>query len=220
MDFTRKRMRLGDILIEQDVLTDEQLSVALKAAKEAGLRLGEYLVESGTVTEIKLAKALQYQLGYRYVDLGSVQIPDDITSMVKGDILRKYRMMPYEVDPKNPNVLRVAMADPMDIMAIDDMEIITNLQVEPVVATTSAINAALDKYYGNEEANAMAEAYAAERGFDKEVEEVTEEDAKDDNSPIVVLVRTMIEQAARQGTSDIHIEALETKVRVRYRIDG
>lgn len=219
MDFTRKRMRLGDILVEQDVVTPEQLMAALPAAKNAGKRLGEWLVESGVTTEVKIAKALQYQLGYKYVDLGSVQIDDDVVRLVKGDILRKHLMMPYEYDPRNPNVIRVAMVDPMDIMAIDDVEIITNLQVEPVVATTSAVMAALDKYYGNEEANAMAEQYAAERGFSDE-EEISEEDAKDDNSPIVVLVRTMIEQAARQGTSDIHIEALETKVRVRYRIDG
>lgn len=219
MDFTRKRMRLGDILVEQDVITQEQLNEALPAAKNAGKRIGDWLVESGVTTEVKIAKALQYQLGYRYVDLGAIEIPDDIVDLVKGDILRKHLMMPYEYDPRNPNVLRVAMVDPMDIMAIDDIEIITNLQVEPVVATTSAIMTALDKYYGNEEANAMAEQYAAERGFDEETE-ITEEDAKDDNSPIVVLVRTMIEQAARQGASDIHIEALETKVRVRYRIDG
>ena len=219
MDFTRKRMRLGDILLEQEVIDQEALNAALKQSKEEGQRLGEYLVDKGIVTEIKLAKALQYQLGYRFIDLGTVEIPDDITGLVRGDVLRKYKMMPYERDAKNPNVLRVAMVDPMDIMAIDDVEIITNLQVEPVVATQSAVAAALDKYYGNEEANAMAEAYRAERGFDSD-EEVEEEDAKDDNSPIVVIVRSMIEQAARQGTSDIHIEALETEVRVRYRIDG
>ncbi len=219
MDFTRKRMRLGDILVEQDVITQEQLEEALPAAKNAGKRIGDWLVESGITTEVKIAKALQYQLGYRYVDLAGIEIPDDIVDLVKGDILRKHQMMPYEYDPRNPNVLRVAMVDPMDIMAIDDVEIITNLQVEPVVATASGILTALDKYYGNEEANAMAQQYAAERGFDED-EDISEEDAKDDNSPIVVLVRTMIEQAARQGTSDIHIEALETKVRVRYRIDG
>ncbi len=212
-------MRLGDILLEQEVIDQEALNAALKQSKEEGQRLGEYLVDKGIVTEIKLAKALQYQLGYRFIDLGTVEIPDDITGLVRGDVLRKYKMMPYERDAKNPNVLRVAMVDPMDIMAIDDVEIITNLQVEPVVATQSAVAAALDKYYGNEEANAMAEAYRAERGFDSD-EEVEEEDAKDDNSPIVVIVRSMIEQAARQGTSDIHIEALETEVRVRYRIDG
>ena len=212
-------MRLGDILLEQEVIDQEALNAALKQSKEEGQRLGEYLVDKGIVTEIKLAKALQYQLGYRFIDLGTVEIPDDITGLVRGDVLRKYKMMPYERDAKNPNVLRVAMVDPMDIMAIDDVEIITNLQVEPVVATQSAVAAALDKYYGNEEANAMAEAYRAERGFDSD-EEVEEEDAMDDNSPIVVIVRSMIEQAARQGTSDIHIEALETEVRVRYRIDG
>jgi type IV pilus assembly protein PilB len=212
-------MRLGDILVEQDVISQEQLMQALPAAKNAGKRLGEWLVESGMTTEVKIAKALQYQLGYKYIDLASVQIDEEVVKLVKGDILRKHLMMPYEYDPRNPNVIRVAMVDPMDIMAIDDIEIITNLQVEPVVATTTAVMAALDKYYGNEEANAMAEQYAAERGFSDD-EEISEEDAKDDNSPIVVLVRTMIEQAARQGTSDIHIEALETKVRVRYRIDG
>lgn len=220
MDFTRRRMRLGDILLEQEVITQEQLNNALTGSKETGKRLGEWLVESGYITEVKIAKALQYQLGYKYVDLTAVTIEEDIIKMIKGDVLRKHQMIPYEFDPKNPNILRVAMADPLNILAVDDIEIITGLQVEPVVATSSGVMSALDKYYGNEEANAMAEQYAAERGFDSEDADVSEESAKDDNSPIVVLVRTMIEQAARTGTSDIHIEALETKVRIRYRIDG
>jgi len=218
MDFTRRRMRLGDILLEQEYITQEQLDTALAASKETGARLGEWLVESGFITEEKIAQALRYQLGYQYVNLGNEDIPEDIIKLVKGDILRKHQMIPFAY--ANSNTLRVAMADPLNILAVDDIEIITGLQVEPVVATASGIMAALDKYYGSEEANAMAEQYAAERGFDQEDENVGEEAAKDDNSPIVVLVRTMIEQAARQGTSDIHIEALETKVRVRYRIDG
>lgn len=220
MDFSRKKMRLGDILIEQGVISPEQLKEALTASRANGKRLGEYLVDAGLTSEQKIAKALEFQLGLKYVDLSTVVIPENILKLVKPEVLKKYKCIPFAISDRNPNILRLAMADPMDIVAVDDVGIVTNMQIEPVVSTTTGIMAALDKHFGSSQAMDVARQYAEERGFDQETEEITEENAQLDNSPIVVLVRTMIEQAARQRTSDIHIEALENKVRVRYRIDG
>ena len=159
-----------------------------------------------------------------YISLQGFQIEPDVLALVEDSILKKYCLIPYEFDQTNPNILKVAMSDPMDIMAMDDLSIITNLQIEPVVATTTDIRIAIDKYFGEAAAQNVAAQYAKER---QEHRKNTEEDSalaasneQIDNSPIVVLVRTIIEQAVRQRTSDIHIEALEERVRVRFRVDG
>jgi type IV pilus assembly protein PilB len=113
------------------------------------------------------------------------------------------------------------MADPNDFIAIDDLSIITNLQIEPVIATPSDIAAAIDKYYGNAEAMAVAERYTLEKETqNKEREEQTQVNEDVNQSPIVLLVKSIIEQAVRQRASDIHIEPLERQVRIRYRVDG
>ena len=111
------------------------------------------------------------------------------------------------------------MADPMDLVASDDLAIITNLQIEPVVATATDIMAAIDRYYGNAETQAVAEMYSKERAnLQKEENTVDEEEIN--SSPIVMLVSSTIEQAARMRASDIHIEPMENRIRVRFRIDG
>ena len=116
------------------------------------------------------------------------------------------------------NVLRVVMADPMDMYAQDDISIITNCQVEPAVTTTRNIMLAIDKYYGQDEVTTALEAYAKEKNLNVEEVDAAEEDIN--SSPIVMLVKEMIDKAVRQRASDIHIEPTERKVRVRYRIDG
>ena len=120
------------------------------------------------------------------------------------------------------NVLRVAMADPLDIVAVDDLAILTNFQIEPVIATPRDITAAIDRYFGNTEAMKVAEKFAKERKeqYAERRKEEEIENADVSNAPIVQLVNKIIEQAARVRSSDIHIEALEDKVRVRFRVDG
>ena len=154
------------------------------------------------------------------VSTATMTIPEDIVSLVNPNILRKYMVMPFGYAANNMNVLRVAMADPMDMVAIDDLSMVTHLEIEPYIATTHDIMISIDKYFGNAEALDAAEAYAKEREAKKAAgEDENEEDTVAD-SPIVIMVRNMIESAARQRASDIHVEALETKVRIRYRIDG
>ncbi|RDU21853.1 GspE/PulE family protein [Anaerosacchariphilus polymeriproducens] len=221
MELTRKKKRLGDMLIEEGLITQEQLEKALPIQKSAGKKLGEVLVDLGFTTEDLIVDMLCRQFNMERISLSGLTIPDDILNLVNGTILRKHSMMPFEYNPDNPNVIRVAMADPMDILAIDDFFIITNLQVEAYVGTPQDIMLALDKYYGDSETLSAVEQYTKEREskhIETEEEELYNEDIN--NSPIVLLVKTMIEQAARQRASDIHIEALPNKVRVRYRIDG
>ena len=212
-------MRLGDLLIKQKVLTEEELKKALQLQKGTGKKIGEVLVDNGMITEDMIARALQAQLGMKLVHLTGITIPKDVRKLVNVNILKKYQCIPFELDPYNANILHLAMADPMDMTAIDDISIITNLQVEPYIATTSEVLAAIDHCYGASENMDAARRFTRERellrGND---EEGTVTDVSD--APIVQLVRSLIEQAVRQRASDIHIEALESKVRVRYRIDG
>ena len=222
MPIRREKKRLGDMLIDARVITDEQLGEALAKGRENGKKIGENLIEMGFTTEIEIAKALSSQLQIELVDVSSFSIPDDVLNLVSDSVLRKHVMIPYEFDKMNPNVVHIAMADPMDMLALDDFAIITNLQPEASVATPREIMLALDKYYGDSEAMKAAQEYAKERegvaARNAEEDEAANQDIN--NSPIVLLVNSIIEQAARLRASDIHIEALESKVRVRYRIDG
>lgn len=219
MELYRKKIRLGDLLIEQQIITKEQLEKGLELQKGSGRKLGETLVEEGIVNDEVLASALARQLGIEMVDPQNINIPDDILNLVPSNILKKNKLIPFDYGTNNMNVIRVAMADPMDLTALDDISIITNLQVEPAIATQRSIMLTLDKYFGQAEVNVALEQYAKER----EVKESPEEDLLNENinnSPIVTLVNEMIEKAVRQRASDIHIEPMERQVRIRYRIDG
>ena len=220
MDFIRKKVRLGEVLVGGNLISQEQLEKALEMQKGSGKRLGEVLVQNGFVDEESLAVALSNQLHCQMVDLANIVIDEGVKGIVNSTLLKKYCIFPYAYADDDPNTLMLAMADPLDMGAMDDVSIITNLQVRPVVATRRGIMLAIDKYYGDSEMASAADQYAKERkGKDGDnKEDVFNEDV--DNSPIVQLVKAMIEQAVRQRTSDIHIEPLEKGVRVRYRIDG
>ena len=131
MDFNRKKLRLGDVLVNSGVITAEQLQKGLELQKGSGRKLGETLVDEGITTEENIAKALSSQLGYEMVDLQDVSIDEEILNLVPPNILKKHKMIPFEYSKMGMNVLRVAMSDPMNMAAMDDINIITNLQVEP-----------------------------------------------------------------------------------------
>ena len=219
MDFKRKKLRLGDVLVQNGVITEEDLQRGLERQKGSGRKLGETLVDEGITTEENIARALSKQFHYDMVDLQNTVIPQEILDLVPASVLKKHRAIPFEYSPDNMNVLRVAMSDPMDIAAMDDINIITNLQVEPVVATMGSVMLAIDHYYGQAEVNSALEEYTREKESQMiEQEDMYSEDVN--NSPIVQLVKGMIDQAVRQRASDIHIEPMERQVRIRYRIDG
>jgi type IV pilus assembly protein PilB len=221
MSIRNQKKRIGDMLIDERVITEEQLQKALPVAREGKKKIGETLIEMGFTNENEIANALAVQLAIPRIELSNVVISEEIIHLVSESVLRKHVMIPYEYDPVNPNIIHVAMSDPMDLLALDDISIITNLQPEPSVSTAHDIMLALDKYYGDSEAQKMADMYAAERK--EQLAKTQEADTYNEdvnNSPVVLLVTSMIEQAARQRASDIHIEALERIVRVRFRIDG
>lgn len=217
----RQKKRLGDLLVDEQVITNEQLMEALKKQKEIGKRLGEVLLELKFTTETEIAEALHRQMRIPIAKIREAKISGDVIALLTEPIVRRHTLIPFEIAPDNPNVLRVAMSDPLDIIAIDDLSIITNMQIEPMVATTSDIYFAIERYYGNEQAIKMAETYSKERAEQNSQREKQQEINEDvDNAPIVLLVNKIIEQAVNERASDIHIEALEFNVRVRFRIDG
>ncbi len=224
MAFMNKKVRLGDVMMDEGVITLEQLNEALTKQQETKHKLGETLVELGFASERQIATALSRQLGLDLVDPSRVSIKENILNLIKDhNILKKNLVIPFDFDEYDSRYLKVAMADPMDIKVIDDMTLLTGMQISPCIATTTDILAAIDKYFGNLENQAVADLFAKERAEEEEMykdEEMTEANAAVENSPVVILVNRIIEQAARQRASDIHIEPFEKHIRVRYRIDG
>ena len=218
MDYTRKKVRLGELLVTNGLITEEQLKVALTEQKNSGMKLGEYLIDKGIVSQEQLANALSKQLGLEMIDLESISVDPSILKLIPVSILKKNLIFPFAYKEGNINVIQVAMSDPLDMYAQDDIMIITNCQVEVKVATSRSIMLAINRYYGQEEVTSALEAYAKE----KKLDEVTETDSEMavNSSPIVVLVKEMIDNGVRQNASDIHIEPYENRIRIRYRIDG
>ena len=218
-----KKKRLGEILVEAGVISEEKIEEALAIQKtRKGQKLGTVLLDLGYIKEQQMVEALKSQLGYESVTLSLVRISDDVIKLVDEPVLRKHNLIPFGFSEKNANLLKVAMSDPLDIRAIDDITIITGFQLEIYVTTQRDIATTIDRYYGNAEALRVAEQ------FTREQEEANREraalDEQDDDAvsdaPIVKLVRQIIEQAVRKRASDIHIEPMEGKLRIRFRVDG
>ncbi len=217
----RKKIRIGDLLVEAGAITSEELEEAIAYQKENGGKLGTVLVNQGFISQELLITVLTTQMGIDFVEIKACKLDEDILKLVPENLVNKYKALPIGYDENNPNILRVAMVDPMDLNAIDDIGIATNTQVEPVLAMEEDMNATIGKYFGSAQAMEAAEQYRKERESDM-LSEAEEEALNEDieNSPIVLLVKQIIEGGVRQRASDIHIEPLESSVRVRYRIDG
>ena len=152
----RKRVRLGDILVEYDYITQEQLEDALSQQKEKGKLLGEMLIELNYISEEDMMRALQTQLGLEFVDLRTYEIDEKAVSLVGEQLVRKYKLLPIAISKVTANVLIVAMSDPMNIFAMDDLSIVTGIQVVQVLEMPSHIDAMIDRYFGKQQAQAMA----------------------------------------------------------------
>ncbi len=220
MGFIKEKKRIGDMLIAAGKITQEDLAKALEHQRATGGKIGNTLIDMGYITDDDIVQTLCQQLKLESVNLNAVAIDKDVLARCTDSaVLKKYVVIPYAFDEFDAKYLKLAMADPMDIVAIDDMTFITGMQISPVVASSRDIMAAIDRYYGNMETQAVAEQYSRERGLDQ-ADEVDDTNEAVENAPIVLLVKKIIEQAARQRSSDIHIEPLETRIRVRYRVDG
>ena len=218
----RQRVRIGDVLVQSGLITAEQLELALEEQKKKpkGTRIGQTIVDMGYASELDVTLELQKHLDVEFIDLRKIELDETAVHVLTEADCRKYNILPFAY--KDVMTLSVAMADPQDFDTIDDISIITGLQIEPYIAMLSQIEEMLDKTYGKQQADAIAEQFLKEQenalGGDSEEEDSRKDDVE--NSPIVILVRNVIEQAVRQRASDIHIEPFETNVKVRYRIDG
>ena len=219
----RRKKRLGDLLIEGGLINDEQLQQALQAQKESDVRqkLGTVLIDLGFASDDDIAEVLSRQLNLTRVRLADYHIEDNVLTLVDEKLLRKYMLMPYEFDPENPNVLRVAMSDPLDLGALDDLSIVTGLRIEAHVTTVKDVAQALDRYFGNAEAMKVADQFTKEhqeRYGNRENRNEESEEIK--QAPIVRLLNQIIEQAVHKRASDIHFEPMEEQLRIRFRVDG
>ena len=218
--------KLGDLLVESGKITREQLEQALESQKNDGGRLGARLVALGFVAEDDLVEFLSERYQVPSVDLKSIEIDQGILGLISADVARKYTILPVS---KAGARLTVAMADPTNVFALDDIKFMTGYTVEPVVTSDSALSAAIDEYYGSTHAielkkvmEDIAEADEADLELldgeeDLDLAELTE---KADEAPVVRLVNIILSDAIKRGASDIHIEPYEKQYRVRYRIDG
>ena len=217
----RKKIRLGDILMKKGCINQNQLNQALAEQKEKGKMLGEMLVELNFIKQEELNAVLCEHLNISFIDIRTIEPDQSILQLLDEKFMRKNTLVPFAYDDGNMGAIKVAMADPMNIFAMDDVNIITGKQVIPVLANAVDIKAFLDHAFGKQQARDIAEQYKKEQGIKEEVsdeEKARQEDI--DNAPIVRLIDNMIEQAVRQRASDIHVEPFENNIRVRYRVDG
>ncbi|WP_202710851.1 type II secretion system ATPase GspE [Sporosalibacterium faouarense] len=212
-----KKMRLGDLLVSVGKISEEQLMEALKEQKSTGKKIGELLVEKGYVTELDIIQVLEFQLGIPHINLDKYYIDPEIPRLINENLARRSVLIPIK---KIEDTLTVAMADPLNIFAIDDVKISTGLQVEPVISTKENIVNAIDQYYGKQSAEKAIEDFKKQYDMDN-IEDLDDDILNEiNNAPVVRLVNSIIKQAIKSKASDVHIEPFEDKVRVRFRIDG
>jgi type IV pilus assembly protein PilB len=213
----KKVKQLAEILLEQGIVSQEQLDQAQAEQTATGKRLGRILIDMGLVKEQDLVAALASQIGLRFVDLSDTAVDATASALLPEQVARKYRALPigYEEDK-----LVVAMADPANLFALDDIRTITGMDVQPVVATAADIEAAIRKYSHFDESveTVVSEASAAADDDVLELERLAQSAV--DEGPIVKMVNLLITQAIGDRASDIHIEPSERDVRIRYRVDG
>lgn len=159
----RTRKRLGDMLVEAGVITNDQLMEALGKQKESGKRLGEILVDLRFTDEMEIAEAMAQQMKIPVAKIREAKLAPEVIALLPENAVRKYHVVPFQLDENNPNILWVAMSDPLDIIAADDLSIITNMQIEVMAAASSDVTYAIEKYYGNEQSAKLADSFAQER---------------------------------------------------------
>ena len=216
MDKKGKPLRLGDLLVQVGRLTEEELHYALEIQKEKKTKLGEVLQELNLITSKEITEVLEYQLGIPHVDLEKYYIENDMISLITEEFARNNNVMPMKLEN---GILYVAMDDPLNIVLINDLEIITGYIVEARISTSSDIRNAIDQYYSKKTAEKAVEDFTKEFAIDEQ--EIDQNLLREINkAPVVRLVNTIILQAAQSKASDVHIEAEEDNLRIRFRIDG
>lgn len=210
-----RRKRLGDMLIELNYITDNDLQEALKIQKQTGNKIGEVLVGKGFITEDDLLQALEIQLGIQRVYLDMITVDRQAVKTISEALSKKYNVLPVQfIEGK----LLLLMNDPLNIIAEDDVRIASGYDVKIALASKAEISQAISKYYAEDYMKKTAEEYKNQEKIESIFEDELNEEIK--NAPAVKLVDSIIQNAVRSKASDIHIEPFEHRVAVRYRIDG
>ncbi|WP_075982461.1 GspE/PulE family protein [Bacillus massilinigeriensis] len=204
------RKRLGDLLVEAGLITEDQLQATLKE-KTAGQKLGDALLQRGYITEQQLIEVLEFQLGIPHISLYRYPFDSKLFNLIPKETAKRNLLIPLSIDGDK---LFVAMADPMDFFAIDDLRLSTGFQIETAIATKDDILRAINKYYD------IDEGFEELVGNPNEIENEKEEKINDQDSPVVRLVNQLLSNAVAMKASDIHVDPQETKVVIRYRVDG
>ena len=218
MQYERKPL-LGQILVEQGYILPEQLNLALKEQTATNLRIGETLVKNGWISEKDLAEAISKQTNLPFVSLSMFRPMEEAIDAIPENMARRLEVVPLSIN-ENSNKLTIAVSDPFNILALDEIRMITGMDVDVVIATLSDIKRAIETLYALRSSidEALVEIVEEERGeFDLSK---GEEAVSIDDAPVVKLVNTILGQAVDSSASDVHVEPFETETRVRYRIDG
>ena len=206
--------QLGDILLDDGLLTEAQLMAALDEQVIRGESLGRVLVDIGMLTESQLVRALADQVGMPFIELTDYPVDRAAVSLVPAAMCRRYTVLPIAL---SDGYLILAMADPGNVLAVDDARTLSRMPVRPVVATHEDLASAIERFCrADEEIDDLASAFEDEAGSD----DLSAGDSVEDDAPIVRFVNLLVSQAISDRASDIHIEPAEKDLRVRYRIDG
>ena len=212
--------RLGDLLVEKGLITEEQVKEALQIQRDTrtdteSKLLGDILIEQGYVTNDDIILAIQDQMSIEKVVLSDRKIPDSVLKVFNDvNFLKQNQCMPFEIEN---GLLKIAMTNPLQTQALDYIKLQTGLKVESYITTVNDVNAALDKYFGSAQMQTLVEEFD-DSDFVTDVNE--EVDDTNEDAPMIRLVNAIFEQAVHCMASDIHIEPMENYIRVRYRIDG
>ncbi|HEX4604195.1 MAG TPA: type IV-A pilus assembly ATPase PilB [Candidatus Angelobacter sp.] len=219
--------RLGDLLVREKIITPDQLDKALKAQRDSGpnSRLGSTLVHLGFVSDEEVTNFLSRQYGVPAINLQYFEIDSSVVKLIPEETAKRYQILPLS---RVGASLTIAMVDPTNVFAMDDIKFMTGFNIEPVVASESAIMDAIDKAYGGTQQHENVDELLASMGEEADVELQSEQEEMDlneleksaDEAPIVKLVNIVMTDAVKRGASDIHIEPYEKEYRVRFRIDG
>jgi type IV pilus assembly protein PilB len=215
--------RLGDLLVANNLITRENLSRSLEEQKDSSgqLRLGTILIKNGFISEHDLTSFLSKQYGVPSINLSELEVDSAVTKIIPADVAQKYQIIPVN---RAGNTLIVAMSDPSNIFAVDDIKFMTGYNIEVVVASEAAIKASIDKFYDQSASLADVMGEMDMEDFevigDEEDIDVSSLEKATEDAPVVKLVNLILTDAIKKKASDIHIEPYERTFRVRYRIDG
>ncbi|NMB76972.1 MAG: type IV-A pilus assembly ATPase PilB [Myxococcales bacterium] len=213
--------RLGELLVRENVISVAQLKKAQEEQRKSGGRLGSSLVKLGMIEESELTSFLSKQYGVPAINLSDIEIDKDVIALVPKEVAEKHNLIPIN---RSGSTISVAMSDPSNIFAVDDIKFITGYNVEVMVASEQAVKEAIERYYSAKISyEEVMEGFNEEEiGISEEEEDVDINDLEKSSAeaPVVKLVNLILIDAIKKGASDIHIEPYEKEFRVRYRIDG